>query len=369
MRRVGFIVNPIAGMGGRVGLKGTDSRAVLRRARERGAEPVAPRRASEFIAALGSLASAIEFVTCPGTMGEDVLRGHGLAPAVVPGRRRGQTTAEDTRSAAAAMAKMGLDLILFCGGDGTARDVMDAVGQSVAVLGIPAGVKMQGGVFATTIREAASVTVRYLWGELPLREGEVADVDEEAYRKGRLSTRLYGYLLVPYEPRAVQGMKAPAALTDDVLENRDAIARYVVEGMEGDVGYILGPGSTVKAIGERLGLPMTLLGVDLVKDGRVVAGDAGEADILREMGSGSWKVVVSPIGRQGFLFGRGNQQLSPQVLRGAGKDGILVVATRDKMDGIDRLRMDTGDSEVDGLFQGVVKVLVDYGVFVAVRVE
>jgi predicted polyphosphate/ATP-dependent NAD kinase len=369
VRKIGFIVNPIAGMGGRVGLKGTDGKVVLRKAKELGAEPVAPRRASEFIAALGTLAKTMKFITCPGSMGEDVLRGCGIIPTVIPGKRRAPTTAKDTKDAVAAMAGMGLDLILFCGGDGTAKDILDAIGEGMPVLGIPAGVKMQSGVFATNIKEAASVAVRYLWGELPLREGEVADVDEEAYRKGRLSTRLYGYLLVPYEPHSIQGMKAPASITDDVMENRDAIAKYVTERMEGDVGYVLGPGSTVKAINERLGIPMTLLGVDLVKEGRVVVRDANESDILMELASGRWQIIVSPIGRQGFLFGRGNQQVSPRVIKAVGREGILVVATRDKIEGIDRLKMDTGDAEADGIFQGVAKVLVDYGIFEALRVE
>lgn len=368
MRKVGFIVNPIAGMGGRVGLKGTDGKMILRKARELGAEPVAPRRASEFLSSLGPLAKTIEFVACPGGMGEDVLGGGGVEPTVIPGRR-GATTAADTKTAAKRMAAMGLDLILFCGGDGTARDIMDAIGQTVPVLGIPAGVKMQSGVFAATPKEAGSVAVRYLWGELPLREGEVADVDEDDYRRGRLSTRLYGYLLIPYEPHLIQGMKAPSAATDEVSENREAVARYVAENMEGGVGYVLGPGSTVKAIGSRLGLPMTLLGVDLVKDGRLVARDANESEILRETRSGTWRIVVSPIGRQGFVFGRGNQQLSPRVIKAVGREGILVVATRDKMEGIERLRMDTGDGEADGIFQGTAKVLVDYGVYEAVRVE
>lgn len=367
MRKVGFIVNPIAGMGGRVGLKGTDGEETLRKAKELGAEPVAPSRASEFLAALGSLSRTIEFVTCPGEMGEGVLKGNGITPILIAGRG-GATTSADTKTAAALMAGMGLDLILFCGGDGTARDIMDAIGQRVPVLGIPAGVKMQSGVFATTPKEGAGVAVRYLWGELPLREGEVADVDEDDYRKGRLSTRLYGYLLIPYEPHSVQGMKAPTVITDDVAENREAIAKYVVERMEAGVGYVLGPGSTVKAINERLGLPMTLLGVDLIRDGQLIVGDANESEILRELGAGTWRIVVSPIGRQGFVFGRGNQQISPRVIRAAGREGILVVATRDKVEGIDRLRMDTGDGGADGIFQGVAKVLVDYGIFQAVRV-
>jgi predicted polyphosphate/ATP-dependent NAD kinase len=367
LRKVGFIINPIAGMGGRVGLKGTDGYEVLKKAMGMGAKPIAPSRASEFLTALGTLSKTLEFVTCPGEMGERVLRGHGIEPAIIPGSP-GTTSAEDTKAAAVKMAEMSLDLLLFCGGDGTARDIMDAVDQRLPVLGIPSGVKMQSGGFAATPKEAAGVVVRYLWGELSLKEGEVADVDEDDYRRGRLSTRLYGYLLIPNEPHSVQGMKAPAAIADDVLENRDAIAKYIVERMETGVGYVLGPGSTVKAVNERLGLPMTLLGVDLVRERELVAKDVNEADILKELVTGKWCIIVSPIGRQGFVFGRGNQQLSPEVIRAVGKEGILIVATRDKMEEIDRLRMDTGDDEADDMFHGTAKVLVDYGVFEAVRV-
>jgi len=362
LRRVGLIVNPIAGMGGAVGLKGTDGEEILEMAIKLGAERVSIRRAEEFLRALGILSQTIEFFTCPEGMGEEAFIRAGVRCTVIPGRR-GKTGAEDTKRAAKYMLEQNVDIIVFCGGDGTARDILDSVDMKIPVLGVPSGVKMQSGVFAVTPKAAAELLVRYLWGEVPLREGEVADVDEEAFREGRLSARLYGYLLTPYEPDYLQGMKAPTPTRDDVVENMRAIARWVVERMEADAVYILGPGTTVKAIMEMLGLDGTLLGVDLVVDKRLIGKDVGEREILEAIRGRRAYVIVSPIGRQGFIFGRGNQQISGRVLKTVGKENVIVISTREKLQGIEYLRVDTGDPELDRIFQGGLKVLVDYGIF------
>lgn len=372
MRRVGLIVNPVAGMGGAVGLKGTDGPRLLERAIALGAAPVALERGKTFLRSFGPLAGTIEFVTCPGAMGEDAFRDLGIPCEVMPaGPRSGRTTAEDTRAAARAMSG-DVSILAFCGGDGTARDVLDAVGQRVPVVGVPSGVKMHSGVFATSPSAAACVTIKFLWDELPLREAEVADVDEEAFRAGRVSSRLYGYLLVPYEPTLVQGMKSSAPLTSEALEEREAIARWIVEGMRDGVLYVLGPGSTVKGVSDELGIERALLGVDLVLDRRLLKKDANERDILEEAGKrkGSVRIVISPIGRQGFVFGRGNQQISGRVLREVGRDSVLIVATEDKLKEIDALRVDTGDAGADAMFKGwAAKVLVDYNRFRVVRFD
>ncbi|MEM3883077.1 MAG: ATP-NAD kinase family protein [Candidatus Methanomethyliaceae archaeon] len=368
LRRVGFIVNPIAGMGGAVGLKGTDGDEILERAVKLGAERVSLRRAEEFLRALGVVAQTIEFWTCPDGMGEEAFLRAGVRCTVIPGRR-GKTCAEDTKQAARYMLEHNLDIIVFFGGDGTARDILDSVDMKIPVLGVPSGVKMQSGVFAVTPRAAAELLIKYLWDEVPLKEAEVADVDEEAFREGRLSARLYGYLLTPYEPDYIQGMKAPTPVRDDVVENMRAIARWVVEHMEDNTVYILGPGSTVKAIMERLGLESTLLGVDIVADRKLIERDVGEREILEAIRGRRARVIVSPIGRQGFIFGRGNQQISGRVLRAVGKENVLVISTREKLEGIEYLRIDTGDPEVDRLFQGGLKVLVDYGVFKMMMVK
>jgi len=368
LRVVGLIVNPIAGMGGAVGLKGTDGPEMLAKARLLGAKPLAPLRARSFLEGLSAVRSAVEFIAPPGEMGEYAFEGLGFRIRVLPGKGW-DTGPEDTRKAASEMARLGVDIIAFCGGDGTARDVLDAIGQQVPALGIPAGVKMHSGVFAVSPQAAARIVVKFLWGELPLAEGEVADVDEEAFREGRLAARLYGYLNIPYEPVSVQGMKAATQLTDEVRDNMAAIARWIAERMGPGVAYILGPGTTVKAICEELGVGCSLLGVDVLIDGKVVAKDANEEGIIDAIRGRRATIIVSPIGRQGFIFGRGNQQISSKVISAVGRGGVLVIATRDKLEGMDTLKVDTGSAEADGALSGTVKVLVDYNSFRVFRVS
>lgn len=359
---LGLIVNPVAGMGGAVGMKGTDGPEALGEALRRGAEPVACRRAAAFVAEFSALKTAVDFVTCGGAMGECAFLDAGFRVKII--RVGGaQTSSGDTRAAALEMERLGVSIIAFCGGDGTARDVMDAVGERVPAIGIPAGVKMHSGVFGVTPKAAAEIAVRFLWDELPLTRGDVADVDEEAFRSGRVSARLYGHLSVPHEPAGMQGMKAASPLTADSEGDRMAIAKWVVERMEPGTAYILGPGSTVKGISEAMGLEGTMLGVDVVLDGRLIRRDAGESDVLEAIAGRPAKIIVSPIGRQGFIFGRGNQQISGKVLASLGRESVLIISTRDKLSGIDEIRADTGDPNVDGWFRGGVKVLVDYNTF------
>ena len=362
MRTVGLIVNPVSGMGGAVGLKGTDGKETLVKAIELGARPVAIGRARTFLSGFRAVRTAVDFLTYPGEMGEHAFDGLGLRCRVLPGKQE-CTTGDDTKRAAVAMAREGAAAIAFCGGDGTARDVLDAVGHGTPVIGVPAGVKMQSGVFAVNPAAAAEIVIRFLWGELPLREGEVADVDEEAFRAGRLSSKLYGYLSVPYEPAAVQGMKSASRLTDESDDNRMAVAKWLVENMQDGVVYVLGPGTTVKAVNELLGIEGSLLGVDLVLDGKLLAKDVSEDDAIEALSGKAAKIVVSPIGKQGFIFGRGNQQISGRVLERAGRENVIVISTREKLNGIDALRVDTGNPVVDAAFEGGIKVLVDYNTF------
>ena len=366
--RMGLIVNPIAGMGGAVGLKGTDGEEVLRKAIELGAKPVAPGRAKEFLNAFRPMRGKVELLAGAGLMGEFEALECDYEPSVV-GERKEKTTAEDTKAIARQMVELGIDLLVFCGGDGTARDVLDAVDQEVPVLGVPTGVKMHSAVFAINPRAAARVAMGFLSGELPVREAEVMDVDEEAFRRGRVSARLYGYLLTPYEPVLVQSMKVASPTTPDEEENKLAIARQVVEEMEPGVVYVVGPGTTTKPILELLGLEKTLLGVDVVCDGKLLAKDANEAQILRLIEGRRAKIIVTPIGGQGFIFGRGNQQISPRVIRAVGRDNIIIVATKSKLTGLRALRVDTGDPELDEALKGYVRVIVDYGQEVVMRVE
>ncbi len=366
--RLGLIVNPIAGMGGAVGLKGTDGEEILRRAIELGAKPVAPGRAKEFLRALEPMRAKVELLAGAGLMGELEAIECSYKPVVL-GERKERTTAEDTKRIARQMLERGVDLLVFCGGDGTARDVLDAVGQEVPVLGVPTGVKMHSAVFAVNPRAAARVAMGFLSGELPVREAEVMDVDEEAYRSGRLSARLYGYVLTPYEPSLVQSTKIASSTAPDEEANKEAIARQVIEDMEPGVIYIVGPGTTTRPILELLGLEKTLLGVDVICDRRLLARDANEAKILELIKGRRAKIIVTPIGGQGFIFGRGSQQISPRVIRAVGRENIIVVATKAKLRGLRALRVDTGDPELDEALRGYVRVIADYGEEVVMRVE
>lgn len=359
IRKAGLIINPVAGMGGAVGLKGTDG--LVERAIQLGAAKVSVGRATRFLEKLKPLGVAIDFLTCPGEMGEDAFRRASLPFRMVQGmERKARTTSEDTKLAASRMLEEGVEVIAFCGGDGTARDILNTVGDKVPVIGIPAGVKMHSGVFAVSPEAAAWILVRFLWGELPLKEAEVADVDEEAFRQGRVSSRIYGYMSVPYDPERIQGMKVASQPGDEVSENALAIARWIVEGMEGGVTYVLGPGSTVKKINQVLGIDGSQLGVDIVRDKALVAADAPEEIIFRNVEDRKAKIIVSPIGNQGFIFGRGNQQISPRVIRMVGKENVVVVATREKLRWARSLRVDTGDPELDAHLLGPIRVIADY---------
>lgn len=359
IKSIGFIVNPIAGMGGAVGLKGTDGMDVLKRALSLGAKPVAPARAEAFLRELEPVKEEIQFLAGAGEMGEAEAERCGFTPRVV-GQARGATTPEDTREVAEEMKRAGVELLVFCGGDGTARDVLDSVGTEVPVLGVPTGVKMHSAVFAVNSGAAARIVARFLWEGLPLREAEVMDIDEEAFREGRVSARLHGYVLTPYEPALIQGSKVESVVTDEELRNQAALAIYVIEEMKPDDVYVVGPGTTTRTIGDLLDEKKTLLGVDLFRNKKIIAKDVNEKAILDEIKGKEAKIVVTPIGGQGFIFGRGNQQISSKVIRLVGRENIIVIATKNKLRGLRGLRVDTGDPELDDQLRGYIKVVTDY---------
>jgi len=358
--KIGFIVNPIAGMGGIVGLKGTDGEEILKKAIELGAQPVAPRRAKEVLKNLLRLKKQLKLITYPHEMGENEAISVSFSPLVIGNITPGQTTAEDTKRAAKDMKKLRVELIVFCGGDGTACDIYEAIGDSIPVIGVPTGVKMHSAVFAVNPKAAAEVVIKFLTEGLPLRQAEVMDIDEEAFRAGILSAKLKGYLLVPYEPELIQGVKTSSPLTDEEEENKVAIARYIVENMDPDTFYILGPGTTTKAIADLLGVEKTLLGVDVIKNGKTIAKDIGEKEILKIIDEHKSKIIITPIGNQGFIFGRGNQQISPRVIRKVGIKNIIVIATKYKLSTIKYLRVDTGDEHLDKELKGYIRVVTDY---------
>ena len=369
MTKVGLIVNPIAGMGGRVGLKGTDGEAALARARELRAPREAPARAVEALRVLAAGAGEVCIVTCPGEMGEDEARSAGFSPTVIDGEAAGRTTGADTRRAAREMVRRGVDLLLFAGGDGTARDVLDAIGDAATALGIPAGVKIHSAVFGATPRDAGRAALAFVRdGPGATRMAEVMDIDEDAFRRGALSARLYGYLRTPDDNARLQAAKDGGVESGDRAV-RD-LAAAVAAKMEPGVTYVMGPGSTIAAVMDALGLEGALLGVDVVRDGEVVASDAGEGQILDLVDGADARIVVTVIGGQGHVLGRGNQQISPQVVRAVGPDNIIVAATRDKLASIHSrpLLVDTGDPALDSELAGYRRVITGPGEYAMCRV-
>ncbi|MBM3124684.1 MAG: ATP-NAD kinase [Chloroflexi bacterium] len=360
MKRIGLIVNPFAGIGGRVGLKGSDGMDTIRHAIELGAVPEALQRATSSLLPLSPVRDSLEVITYPLEMGETSVRGAGFMPRVIGKIRSGATTAEDTQRAARELCALEVDLLLFAGGDGTARDVCSAVPAQFPCLGIPAGVKIHSGVYATNPRHAGELAGMYIQGKARLREAEVLDLDEDAYRNGRVGTCLYGTLHVPYRPLLLQNQKAPSPASE--ARQAEAIAADVVEGMQSGVAYILGPGTTTRAIAKELHVDKTLVGVDVVRDGKLIAKDVTEKQLLDLTERGPAGIIVTPIGGQGFLFGRGNQQIGPEVIRRVGRGNIIVVSTADKLRALrlQPLMVDTGDVEVDAVLAGYFSVVTGY---------
>jgi predicted polyphosphate/ATP-dependent NAD kinase len=361
---IGFIINPVAGMGGKVGLKGTDG--AVEKAVEMGAKPVSPKRAREFLRRLKEVgvADKIRLIACPANMGKREAEAAGVGAEILPMNIESDTTAQDTKDAVKLLMEQKVDLILFVGGDGTARDILDAyIGENGApVLGIPAGVKMYSGVFAVNSEDAVIVVKAFLNGEVQLVDFEIMDADEKAIRDDRFNVKLYGFLKGPFLPMRIQGSKQASPDTLDEYENQKAIARFIVEDLDPEAIYILGPGTTIKCVTDLLGVEKTLLGVDVYsKEGMMM--DVNEKKILESIDD--WqrvRILVSPIGRQGILLGRGNQQISPKVIKLVDREKIAVLATKGKIQSIEDgvLRVDTGDEGVDEMLRGFIKVATDY---------
>jgi predicted polyphosphate/ATP-dependent NAD kinase len=370
LRRLGLIVNPLAGIGGRVGLKGSDTVEIQERALELGAVLQAETRTVWALEAMKALGPDLEITTYPGEMGEDAARRSGFEPTVIGTIQRGRTTARDTKKAARELRELNVELLLFAGGDGTARDIYDAIGDSIPVLGIPAGVKIHSAAYATSPKAAGSLAAWFLSGEITsLREAEVMDIDEDAIRAGVVSAELYGFLRIPFHRRLVQGAKAASGPSE--AGSMRAIACYVVENMRRERLYIIGPGTTTRAIASELGVPKTLIGVDVVLDRRVVAADANESRLLDLLQGKPATIIVTPIGGQGYIFGRGNQQVSHEVISRVGKSNLMVVGTKEKMHSLRGrpLLVDTGDPSVDQMLTGYVRVITGYNEMIMYRVS
>ncbi len=355
---LGLIINPIAGMGGLVALHGTDGSA-WRDAVGLGAQPIATRRAGRALDQLARAGVDVRVLAAPGVMGAEAARAHGLSPRITSAPVGEETTAADTRASAQEMLDRGVALLLFAGGDGTACDIVSVVGTRVPILGIPAGVKMHSGVFGVTPEAAGSTAAGFLArpGGAELAEVEVLDVAADRPLDNDMGASVMAVARVPYVPGLVQRAKASAPVHD--VHALEALCGRIADEMVPDRSYIIGPGTTTARILLALGLRGTLAGVDVVRNGQMVLRDATEAELLELLADGRpATVVLGVIGGQGFLLGRGNQQISPRVLAAIDERDIVIVASADKIQNLDPpvLRVDFGDEPGQSMVSGYRRV-------------
>ncbi len=354
---LGLVVNPVAGIGGAVGLKGSDGRKIIAEARLRGGVSAAADRAAVALKAFGT---SVGVVTAGGAMGATVCEGLGLRHHAVLVPRRdtavADTRAADTRAAVRACIAAGAELILFAGGDGTARDVAGQAGAT-PILGIPAGVKMYSGVFAASPALAGRLAAQFLATPPALRrttEADLLDIDEDAVRRDEVAIRFHGTVCVPRSP-AVPFAKASVPPDDD--GRIEALCRDLAAELEPDCLYVVGPGRTAGAFLSACGCPGTLLGVDVMRNGVLLAADASERRILALLADRPVRLVVGLVGGQGCLFGRGNQQISRHVLRQVARERILVLASASKVASLPHgLFVDTGEAALDASLAGFIRI-------------
>ncbi len=353
---LGFLVNPFAGIGGRLALKGSDDERAVALALSSGAVPVSAPRAGRALAALRRALPELAVLAAPGEMGAELASAAGFATGELPLSLGQPTTRADTLAAARELARRRVDLLLFAGGDGTARDIAEAVGRSLPALGIPAGVKMRSAVFGTTPEAAGEAAGRYLLNPeaFPLRDAEVVDAADAA---GGLASTLHGLLCIPAVPGRLQAAKSAAPRSDEAA--LEALARDIAAAMSPGHLYLVGPGTTAARVLTSLGLEATTLGVDAVRDGALVGSDLDEQALLGLLADASpVTLILGVIGSQGFLLGRGNQQLSAAVMRRIGAENVVILAGADKVLALDPplLRVDLGDGENDPVLDGYRRV-------------
>ncbi|MHA2112424.1 MAG: ATP-NAD kinase family protein [Candidatus Hodarchaeales archaeon] len=376
MKRIGFIINPIAGMGGKVALKGTDGDEILQEAIKRGATPITIPKAKFFFEGIINLAlnEEIEFILPQGEMGEKLFNENPVLAEKIQRRILSQipiktiTTSIDTNRVAKELKGLKVDLIIFVGGDGTAQDIFTAIGSKTPILGIPSGVKIHSGVFAQSTSKAIEIVKKFVNNQVEFTEVEIIDLDEDAFRKGILNTRLYGIGLVPQIPSLMQLTKSSTIYTDQEKDNIQGIIRTLRKEISQNTLYLLGSGSTIKDIAQAFGneiyLNKTLLGIDIVYHNNLIKSDVSEREILYTLDlypEIQKKLLITPIGGQGFILGRGNQQLSPNVIEKIGCSAIQVIATKSKIENLQKrvLHIDTGDPDLDKDYNEYWMIMVD----------
>lgn len=361
--KLGLVINPYSGIGGALALKGSDGKDIRQQALSRGAEKLSGKKMAIALQALLPLTNELEVYTASGEMGESVLADLGLNYKVIYSHQESQTESSDTQLAAVQLLAAQVDLILFAGGDGTARNICEVVGTQCPVVGVPAGCKIHSGVYAITPKAAGKVVAKVIKGELvSLMQAEVKDIDESKFRAGSVIAKHYGEMLVPEELSYIQEVKMGGKESDELV--LADIAAHVIEIMEDEPEtlFVMGSGSTVDSIMQDLDLRNTLLGVDLVKNQKLLANDLTASALLDACASGTVKVLLTLIGGQGHILGRGNQQLSPELIRMVGKQNLLLVATKAKLQGLNGrpLISDSGDTELDDMLVGPIPVITGF---------
>lgn len=356
-RRIGLIVNPIAGIGGHLATRGSDRFGSIDQACAEGGRPVAQQRAERALIRLRRSSSGrLDMLTAAGLMGADIARRVGFRPHIIAGAGD-RTTAQDTAQAAEAMIRHGVDLLLFAGGDGTARDVFAVAGARVPMIGIPSGVKMHSAVFAVSPEAAAETATAAITRACGARPAEIMDADEAELASGRPSARLFGYARTPDLPRLLQPAKGQRPEGGEAAIA--ALGRSLAREMPPGHLVLLGPGTTMHAVKRAFGIDGTVLGVDAVVTGKIAALD-GDAATLEKLCVAHSRVhiLISVIGNQGFVLGRGNQQITPVVVRAAGKDNLHIIATREKLTALPSpdLHLDSGDQALDRALAGYHRV-------------
>ncbi|MDP4536427.1 ATP-NAD kinase family protein [Alkalimonas collagenimarina] len=364
--RLGLVINPLAGVGGAVGLKGSDG--VAEQALAMGAVPQAGHRTEQALSQLLVLQQQVIIKTAAGDMGQALAETMGFQTEICYQPKQHPTCAQDTEAAVQALVASGIDLLLFAGGDGTARNICQVLPEHVSALGIPAGCKIHSGVYAISPTAAGKLVASLVAGDLvSIKQADVMDIDEQAFRAGEVKARRFGELHIPAALQYVQSVKMGGKESEELV--LDDLAAWVASQMEDDVRYVMGSGSTVAAVMAELGLDNTLLGVDVVENGELIAKDVTASQLLELVQDYPSRLIITLIGGQGHVFGRGNQQLSPAVIRAIGREHIWLIATKTKLQQLAGrpLLADTGDPRLDQELQGLLPVLTGYNDYVMYR--
>lgn len=370
--KLGLIINPIAGIGGKTGLKGSDGGKILEKAFALGAKKEAESRGEEAILPLTFVKNKFKIFTCSGEMGQNICNKLGIVAHEILEVNSKLTTRYDTINAVGKMEQEKVSLIVFCGGDGTASDVFSALNYNTPILGIPAGVKMHSSVFGTSPNAVGKILVRIISNHaksFKTTSAEIIDLDEEMRRKNQIETKLVGYANIPTDNYLIQNPKTYRFFKDD--ESILGIAKFLENQLTDEATYIIGPGRTTYKFLEKIGIPGTLLGVDVLKGRKLIGKDVNSCELELLSRTDPIYIISGIIGGQGFLFGRGNQQITSDIVRRVGKKNIIVVASTKKIYSLpyQRILIDTGEKELDQMLTGYIKVQTDFNLKYVLKVE